>query len=221
MMSCSPKETNTTNSPKNHIAISAKIFREIHAQMPSTSKTHLVVIPSYNTGARVVDPARAAAEIWDPVWVMADFFEAPFEELMAVKHPTAWVDFELGKIDEPTFLDSFFIDGRSYDQQAFLKLFVDGYRWMDGVEDILGELLAAGVEMHALSNYPSWWQRICNAPRLSTSCERWASRSRFQSSRCPGQSRRPSAPRASRKPAAWAATLLFSTRRVACTSMRR
>ena len=55
--------------------------------------------------------------IWDPVWVMADFFEAPFEELMAVKHPTAWVDFELGKIDEPTFLDSFFIDGRSYDQQ--------------------------------------------------------------------------------------------------------
>ena len=40
--------------------------------MPLSSKTHLVIIPSYNTGARVVDTARAAANIWDPVWVIID-----------------------------------------------------------------------------------------------------------------------------------------------------
>ena len=50
---------------------------------------------------------------------------------------------------------------------AFLKLFADGYRWMDGVEDILAELKAAGLEMHALSNYPSWWQVIEEKLRLS------------------------------------------------------
>lgn len=40
--------------------------------MPPSSKTHLVIIPSYNTGARVVDTARAAAKVWDPVWVVID-----------------------------------------------------------------------------------------------------------------------------------------------------
>ena len=50
--------------------------------MPSTSTTHLVVIPSYNTGARVVDTARAAAEIWDPVWVVIDGSTDRSEEML-------------------------------------------------------------------------------------------------------------------------------------------
>ena len=98
--------------------------------------------------------------VWDPVWIMADFFGAPMEELWAAKHPTAWVDFECGRIEQQEFLDSFFTDGRSYDQQAFLALFKEGYRWMDGVEEILIELKGRGVAMHALSNYPPWWQVI-------------------------------------------------------------
>jgi len=105
--------------------------------------------------------------VWDPVWVMGDFFDSPLEELWAVKHPTAWVDFECGKIEQQQFLDSFFTDGRSYDQEAFLQLFVDGYRWMDGVEDILRQLSASGVVMHALSNYPIWWKLIENKLALS------------------------------------------------------
>jgi HAD superfamily hydrolase (TIGR01509 family) len=105
--------------------------------------------------------------VWDPVWIMADFFDAPMEELWAAKHPTAWVDFECGKIDQQTFLDSFFTDGRSYDQEAFLRLFADGYRWVDGVEDILIALKARGVVMHALSNYPLWWRIIEDKLKLS------------------------------------------------------
>jgi HAD superfamily hydrolase (TIGR01509 family) len=98
--------------------------------------------------------------VWDPVWIMADFFDASLEELWAVKHPTAWVDFECGKIDQQTFLDTFFLDGREYDQNGFLQLFAQGYRWLDGVEEILIELKQREVPMYALSNYPVWWKMI-------------------------------------------------------------
>jgi glycosyltransferase involved in cell wall biosynthesis len=36
------------------------------------SRTHLVLIPSYNPGARAVDTVRAARAHWDPVWVIVD-----------------------------------------------------------------------------------------------------------------------------------------------------
>ncbi|MEX2240934.1 MAG: glycosyltransferase family 2 protein [Burkholderiales bacterium] len=36
------------------------------------SRTHLVVIPSYNPGPRVYDTVRAARAEWSPVWVVVD-----------------------------------------------------------------------------------------------------------------------------------------------------
>jgi glycosyltransferase involved in cell wall biosynthesis len=36
------------------------------------SKTHLVLIPSYNTGEKVYQTVRAAREQWAPVWVVVD-----------------------------------------------------------------------------------------------------------------------------------------------------
>ena len=36
------------------------------------SATHLVVIPSYNTGATVLETVRAARAAWTPVWVVVD-----------------------------------------------------------------------------------------------------------------------------------------------------
>lgn len=38
----------------------------------SDSTTHLVLIPSYNTGATVYDTVRAARAAWSPVWVVVD-----------------------------------------------------------------------------------------------------------------------------------------------------
>ena len=38
----------------------------------NTSTTHLVLIPSYNTGAKVYDTVRAARAQWQPVWVIVD-----------------------------------------------------------------------------------------------------------------------------------------------------
>lgn len=36
------------------------------------SKTHLVIIPSYNPGALVFETVRAARQNWNPVWVVID-----------------------------------------------------------------------------------------------------------------------------------------------------
>lgn len=40
--------------------------------MPAASTSHLVLIPSYNTGARLLETVRDARRTWDPVWVVVD-----------------------------------------------------------------------------------------------------------------------------------------------------
>ncbi len=40
--------------------------------MPDHSTTHLVLIPSYNTGEKVFETTRNARSFWDPVWVVVD-----------------------------------------------------------------------------------------------------------------------------------------------------
>jgi glycosyltransferase involved in cell wall biosynthesis len=36
------------------------------------SRSHLVLIPSYNTGQKVIETVRAARKFWWPVWVVVD-----------------------------------------------------------------------------------------------------------------------------------------------------
>lgn len=88
------------------------------------------------------------------------FLGLTFDELIAVKHPTAWIEFELGRIDESSFLPTFFRDGRGYDQQGLKRTMRDAYAYLDGMEQLLGELVAAGLRMHALSNYTDWYTLI-------------------------------------------------------------
>ncbi|VWX63154.1 conserved hypothetical protein [Burkholderiales bacterium 8X] len=40
--------------------------------MPDVSRTHLVLIPSYNTGERLFSTVAAARSQWNPVWVVID-----------------------------------------------------------------------------------------------------------------------------------------------------
>lgn len=40
--------------------------------MADASTTHFVLIPSYNTGARVLETVREARACWNPVWVVVD-----------------------------------------------------------------------------------------------------------------------------------------------------
>ncbi|HEY8360854.1 MAG TPA: glycosyltransferase, partial [Ramlibacter sp.] len=41
-------------------------------QAPAGSRSHLVLIPSYNPGPKVYQTVREARARWNPVWVVVD-----------------------------------------------------------------------------------------------------------------------------------------------------
>jgi hypothetical protein len=43
------------------------------------------------------------------------------QELLAAKHPTAWVEFEKDQITQQQLFDKFFADGRQFDGQALIQ----------------------------------------------------------------------------------------------------
>ena len=106
--------------------------------------------------------------VHDPFFAeMPEFFSMSFEELLAAKHPSAWVEFERGACSEDDFLLSFFADRRDFDRQGFVGAVRASYRWLPGLEELLAELHHAGYTMHAFSNYPVWYQMIEERLRLS------------------------------------------------------
>lgn len=91
---------------------------------------------------------------------MPAFFGMSLEQLIASKHPTAWIEFELGQLSESEFLTGFFRDGRAFDHGAFQRSVHEAYRWLPGMEALLGTLAGRGHAIHALSNYPCWYHAI-------------------------------------------------------------
>ena len=91
---------------------------------------------------------------------MPAFFGMDLGTLLAEKHPTAWIDFEAGRVDEAAYLARFFKDGRPVDGAGLKRALADAYAWMPGVEALLEALRAAGVPMYALSNYAPWYALI-------------------------------------------------------------
>lgn len=92
---------------------------------------------------------------------MPSFLGLTKAELIRVKHPTAWVDFELGRIDEEEFL-SLFLPERAWDASGFCAHVRASYAWLPGMEELLLDLRAAEARptLHALSNYPPWYAWI-------------------------------------------------------------
>lgn len=106
--------------------------------------------------------------VYDPFYKeMPAHFGMSFDELIARKDPRAWVDFEFGAIDETTFGERFFADRTPIDVAALRQMAREHYRWIDGMEELLTEWKALGIEMHALSNYPNWYHEIEAACGLS------------------------------------------------------
>ena len=98
----------------------------------------------------------------DPFFThMAPFFGLSFEELLAAKHPSTWLEFELGRIGEAELGARFFRDGRAVDAAALKDRMRSAYEWIDGMESLVRELHGRGVVMHLLSNYPEWY-RLCD-----------------------------------------------------------
>lgn len=88
------------------------------------------------------------------------FFGMTLAELIEAKHPTAWVEFERSEIDEEELFARFFADGRRVDGEGLKRAMRRAYRWLPGMEPLLQRLSALGVPMHALSNYPRWYEMI-------------------------------------------------------------
>jgi HAD superfamily hydrolase (TIGR01509 family) len=95
------------------------------------------------------------------------FFGGDLATLVEHKHPTAWIDFERGAIDAAEYYRTMFADGRAVDGGALERCMRDAYRWIDGMEDLLRRLCARGLELHALSNYPTWYEMIEERLQLS------------------------------------------------------
>jgi hypothetical protein len=52
---------------------------------------------------------------------MPRFFDVSFQELLALKHPTAWIEFEEARITEAQLFEKFFSDGRGFDGPALVQ----------------------------------------------------------------------------------------------------
>lgn len=106
--------------------------------------------------------------VHDPFfWEVPQFLGMGLEQLLAEKHPTAWREFEHGLRTEEEYVVDFFADGRPVDLDGLRKTMTEAYYLLDGMEELLQELHAAGVAMHALSNYSIWYQWIEERLKLS------------------------------------------------------
>jgi HAD superfamily hydrolase (TIGR01509 family) len=95
------------------------------------------------------------------------FFGLTFAEFMAEKHPTAWVEFEKGELQPEEYAANMFLDRRPVSWSAFEAHVREAYAFLPGIESLLLELRDAGVEMHALSNYPVLYRVLDEAVGLS------------------------------------------------------
>ena len=77
------------------------------------------------------------------------------------------MEFELGKLSELEFYARFFRDGSPIDGPRLKRCMAQAYDWIDGMPELLTELRARGVSMHALSNYPEWYQLVDERLSLS------------------------------------------------------
>ncbi|OVA01672.1 HAD-like domain [Macleaya cordata] len=95
------------------------------------------------------------------------FFRMSFNELIDCKHPTAWVDFEKGLINEMELARIFFKDGRPLDLDGLKDCMRSGFSYIDGVEALLHNLKQNNYEMHAFTNYPTWYTMIEDKLKIS------------------------------------------------------
>jgi HAD superfamily hydrolase (TIGR01509 family) len=98
---------------------------------------------------------------------MPEFFGMTLDELIRLKHPTSWAEFEKGQISEEEYVQRFFQDGRPVDRDALRQCVRDAYRWLDGMQPLVAQLHERGHQMHAISNYPSWYRIIEQKLQLS------------------------------------------------------
>ncbi|XP_008441879.1 flavin mononucleotide hydrolase 1, chloroplatic-like isoform X1 [Cucumis melo] len=95
------------------------------------------------------------------------FFRMPMEELLELKDPTVWIEFEKGLIDEAELEKRFFKDERPIDFEGLKSCMISGYSFLEGIEELLIALKEENYEMHAFTNYPIWYEMIEEKLKIS------------------------------------------------------
>jgi FMN phosphatase YigB (HAD superfamily) len=83
-------------------------------------------------------------------------------ELFELLDGRAWVDFETGAVDEAVYLERMFSRPPPPGMTSRLvrDTIIDGYCFVEGMEALLGELVARRVRMWGLSNYSPWMETL-------------------------------------------------------------
>jgi HAD superfamily hydrolase (TIGR01509 family) len=85
-------------------------------------------------------------------------------DVVKIRDPRSWPDFEMGLIDEAEFVRRFFLaadEPPAFDLAAFHRVRRAGYRFLPGMEKLLGDLRGA-VTRYAASNYPVWIEELAH-----------------------------------------------------------
>lgn len=77
------------------------------------------------------------------------------EELFRRKSTSVWPAFERGELTEAEYWQHFTDVGIDFDPEAFHRARTQGYRWLDGMRELLDELEGV-VQRIVASNYPVW-----------------------------------------------------------------
>jgi len=88
------------------------------------------------------------------------YFGLDADTFFRAVRPGAWVDFELGRLDEAGWFSTAFRDGRAFDGPGLRAHLAAHYRWIEGVPEVLADLRRCGRALHTLSNYPVWYRQI-------------------------------------------------------------
>lgn len=90
------------------------------------------------------------------------------EQFLQAKAPDVWLDFELGKISEAQFAQTFFKSNRSVDLPLFKRFLKDSFHLLPGISQLLISLRKSQIPVHLCSNYPPWSHIIEEAVGLSS-----------------------------------------------------
>ena len=99
--------------------------------------------------------------VTDPAYrVVPAFFGEDLTTHFALKDKRAFHAFERGEIDEAQFHAHYYLDGRSWDLDGLKQRLFEGYAWIPGMRGLVQRLVAAGWDLHALSNYYCWYDLV-------------------------------------------------------------
>lgn len=100
--------------------------------------------------------------VYDPFWKdLPEALNMDLKTWLMDKDRHAWVEFEKGNIaTEDVFFERFFGDSSHPDAKIMKDTFLNHYKYLDGIPELLEQIHQRGIPCHVLSNYPLWFEEL-------------------------------------------------------------